>query len=105
MKLNSCVKSVVFLIMYYDSFHPTAALQHGLAMKILAKQKYQSLQSKCHKGLKLKYVQLTILEEWAIIAVSPDCQGACKCCGDSILEVKSSHNIKHKRTCTPKFRK
>ena len=39
-KSNSCVKSVVSLVINYVDFNPTVALRHRLGMKICAKLKH-----------------------------------------------------------------
>ena len=93
-KSDTCVKLVVYLIMHYDKFNPTAALKDGFAMEIHRKQK---LQSKVHKGLKLENIGLMIIKKHPFIAASPDCLVTCKCCGDGLLKVKFPHNIRHQK--------
>ena len=38
------------------------------------------------------------LQEYPLIATSPDCLVTYGCCGDGLLEVKSPHNIWHEKT-------
>ena len=75
--------------MHYDNFIQTAALKQGFATEIHAKQKYQPLQSKVHKGLKIENVGFMIPKEHPFIPASPNCLVICKCCGDGLLQVKS----------------
>ena len=59
-----------------------------------AKTKYKKLCKKKHKNLKISETGLVIYKEKPFIAVSPDLEVECDCCGLGLVEIKCPYSIK-----------
>lgn len=96
-------KLILSLIMHFDNFSSTAALKTGLVMERHAKLKYQSMQSKYHKGMKLISFWSIILEKYPFIAASLDCLVIFESCDDDLLEVKPPQNTRDEKKLESKI--
>ena len=69
----------------------TKAMKRGKALEPHAFRKYISLMTKScqHKNFECKNVGLVIHKTEPYIAVSPDGEIVCDCCGVGVLEIKS----------------
>ena len=78
----------------YKEMPNTASIKHGCAMEPHAKAYYLSVTKKKHKKLTSSEAGLVVMEEKPYIAVLPDLQIECICCGKGFVEVKCPYSIR-----------
>ena len=87
-------KNLVSSLLGYTKIPNTPALKHGKSMEIHAKKKYLSLMKKSHKKLKSSDPGLVVMKTKTFIAVSPDLDIKCDCCGQGLVEIKCPYSIR-----------
>ena len=71
----------------------TVATKHGIAMETHAKEKLKNILSKTHIKCQFQESGMIINKELPYLSASPDMEGACKCCGDFVVEIKCPYSI------------
>lgn len=93
-KIMEASISIVSEVMNYKPNITTFALKHGISMEPHAKKMYIAMSKNKHKNLKTEEAGLIINIHKPYVAVSPDLEVECDCCGKGLLEVKSPYSIK-----------
>ena len=86
--------SLISSLLDYKPAPNTAALKHGRSMEPHAKDSFVSLARKAHYKFKSSEAGLVVMKYKAFIAVSPDLEIECLCCGKGLVETKCPYSIR-----------
>ena len=86
--------SLISSILDYKPAPNTAALKHGRSMELHVKASFVSLAHKAHYKFKSSEAGLVVMKDKAFIAVSPDLEIECLCCGKGLVEIKCPYSIR-----------